>query len=240
VAERGAPAPPPAATVAARHPATGTVVVLVAAWVVMLGALILAGEAVVHSSALLSFDHRITSFVVQHRSAALNRVMRAVTWAGSWLATLAVAALVTVAAWRRRLPRAAVAAVLAAWFGELLAVTVTKAAVQRPRPSAGVQLVAAHGWSFPSGHTANAVVVCATGAVIVSAFLPRRRSRRLIWAVAVVATALIGFSRIELGVHWTTDVVASTVWTVGWLVIVARLLGRPRVGRRGPRITHAR
>jgi undecaprenyl-diphosphatase len=48
----------------------------------------------------------------------------------------------------------------------------------------------------------------------------------MVWALAALATALVGFSRIELGVHWTTDVVASVVWTVCWLFILVTVLRR--------------
>jgi undecaprenyl-diphosphatase len=84
-----------------------------------------------------------------------------------------------------------------------------------------VRLVAAHGWSFPSGHTANAVVVFATAAALLTFLVHRRIVRFLTWALAVLATGLVGFSRIELGVHWTTDVVVSIVWTIWWLVVLA-------------------
>jgi membrane-associated phospholipid phosphatase len=70
-------------------------------------------------------------------------------------------------------------AVLGGWFGELAAVHVTKAVVERPRPPEPVRLVPAHGWAFPSGHTANAVVVFAAGAFFVTTFLRHRKARVL-------------------------------------------------------------
>ena len=76
--------------------------------------------------------------------------------------TIPVAVIVTALAWKQRLPILAVPVVVSAWLGELLAATLTKSVVQRPRPPEAVRLVMAHGWSFPCGHTANAVVVFAT------------------------------------------------------------------------------
>jgi undecaprenyl-diphosphatase len=201
---------------------------LVGVWAVLTGVLILWGEGINHSSAIASIDKSVTTFVVGHRTPALDRLMRAVTWAGSWIATLAVAVLVAALTWTRRLPGFAAIAVPAAWLGELLAVTLTKSVVRRTRPPEAVWLVVAHGWSFPSGHTANAVVVFAAGAAVVTAFVKPRAIRLLTWTLAVGLTALVGFSRIELGVHWMTDVVASTVWTTCWLLIGLRLLLRAR------------
>jgi undecaprenyl-diphosphatase len=194
----------------------------------MTGALILAGKGVEHSTAIGSLDRRVTTLVVAHRTPALDQVMKAVTWIGSWMATLGVAVLVLVCTWRRRLPAAAGIAVLAAWFGELLAVTLTKSMVQRQRPPEAIRLVDAHGWSFPSGHTANAVVVFATAAALVTLLAHGRSARVMPCALAVVMTALVGFSRIELGVHWMTDVAASIVWTAGWLLVVGNVLRTER------------
>jgi undecaprenyl-diphosphatase len=187
----------------------------------------LVGEGIEHSSGLTAMDRTVTAFVVRHRTPALNDLMKAVTWTGSWIATLVVAVMVAVFTWRRRLAALAVIAVLVGWLGELLAVRLTKSVVQRPRPPEPVRLVAAHGWAFPSGHTANAVVVFATAAFLVTTLLGGRRARVLTWAMAVLLTALVGFSRIELGVHWTTDVAASLVWTACWLLILVKLSGGP-------------
>jgi membrane-associated phospholipid phosphatase len=142
--------------------------------------------------------------------------------------TLGAAIVVVVLTWRRLVSMAAAIAVLAAWVGELLAVTVTKSVVQRPRPLESLRLVTVRGWSFPSGHTANAVVVFATLAGLLIALTRLSRARTLTWAVAAVLTALVGLSRIELGAHWMTDVVASAVWTACWVLVVVAVF-RPQL-----------
>jgi membrane-associated phospholipid phosphatase len=48
-------------------------------------------------------------------------------------------------------------------------------------------------------------------------------ARALIWALASVATALVGFSRIELGFHWMTDVTASLIWTSVWILVIVKV-----------------
>ena len=186
------------------------------------------GEGIEHSAAVESVDRSITTFVVAHRMSALDQLMKAVTWTGSWIAALGVSAVVVACTWKRRLPISAVVAVLAAWLGELLAVTLTKAVVERARPPEAVRVVVAHGWSFPSGHTANAVVVFAAAAALLTFLVHSRIVRFLAWALAVLATALVGFSRIELGVHWTTDVVMSMVWTTWWIVVLVVVVRRIR------------
>ncbi len=141
---------------------------LVCAWLGLVALLVLCGEGVKHSSLVNSADRRITSFVVTHRTASLTDIMKAVTWAGSWIALAVVAVVVGVLTWRRRLPWLALGAVLTSWVGELLGVILVKGLVERERPPEAVWMVVAHGWAFPSGHAANAVVVFATAAALVA------------------------------------------------------------------------
>ena len=177
------------------RPVVAVAGLLVILWAVLFGLLIACGEVITHSSALMSMDRSITSFVVAHRTSALDQLMKAMTWMGSWLCVLVVAAVVTILTLMRRLPLLAVPMILAAWSGELVAVTVAKSMVERPRPPEAGRLVVAHGWSSPSGHTANALVVFATSALVVTAFVSGRKLHVLTWAIAAVLIATVAFSR---------------------------------------------
>ena len=79
----------------------------------------------------------------------------------------------------------------------------------RPRPDD--PLVQAYGYSFPSGHAFNSTVSYGLLAIIAWRSDLPLAARRLIVAAAIILVALIGCSRIALGVHYPTDVVA------GWL-----------------------
>jgi undecaprenyl-diphosphatase len=207
---------------------------LAAAWAAMVGLLVLTGQGVTHSVAVESLDRQITSWIVAHRTPALDRWMAVLTFTGSWLAALGVAAVVAVLAMRRRVPPRDLVAVLAGWAGVALAVPVTKSLVQRPRPPESVRLLGTHGWSFPSGHTATAVVVFGTVTTLTVLLVHRRAVRAVALTACPLLVGVIAFSRVELGVHWTTDVAASVVWTAG---VAARLHRRPvpRVPARGRR-----
>jgi membrane-associated phospholipid phosphatase len=200
--------------------------VLVCAWLALVALLVLCGEGVKHSGVVNSADKRVTSFVVAHRTPWLNDVMKVVTWAGSWVAVAVVAVVIGVLIWRRHLRLLALAAVLASWVGELLGVTLVKRLVERDRPPEALWAVVAHGWAFPSGHAANAVVVFATAAALATRLSGYRMVRVLCWTSGALLVALVGFSRIELGVHWATDVVAGAVWATGWTVTVVTFLRR--------------
>jgi undecaprenyl-diphosphatase len=196
---------------------------LILAWAFLTGLLIAAGVGVVHSTSVNAFDRHVTSVVVAHRSPALNEVMKVVTWLGSWVAFTATGILLAFLALRRRLPMAAVFLAIIAWAGETSGVTLAKHVVERDRPPQDLRLVSAHGSSWPSGHAAVALLVFTTLALVVVALTPRSGYRALAWVLTAVAVAAVAFSRIELGVHWTTDVMASMVFVGAWLAVLIAL-----------------
>jgi len=197
--------------------------VLLAAWAALTGILIIAGTGVVHSSTVGAFDRHLTSLVVAHRTPALNTAMKAITWLGSWVALVTTAVLMVVLAVRGRLVWLAVVLAVAAWAGEASAVALAKHVVQRERPPKNIWLKSAHGWSWPSGHTATAVLVFAVLAIVLTQVYSSRLSTVLSWIAAVATMAAVGFSRVELGVHWTTDVLASFALVSIWLLVIVRL-----------------
>ncbi len=104
------------------------------------------------------------------------------------------------------------AAVLSGWALYGLA----KFAFRRARPRIITRFMRGAGWySFPSGHAMLGPLVFGLGVVIWSAPWPRRRRLTLL-AVAAGLSLLIGFSRVYLGLHWPTDVVAGLLLGTGW------------------------
>ena len=199
------------------------VLLLLVAWAALTGILIEVGVIVVHSSSVNAFDRHVTSVVVAQRSPPLNHAMKAATWLGSWVALGAAAVLLVVLACRRRLPVAAVALAVVAWAGEDAGVTLAKHVVKRSRPPQDLRLVSAHGSSWPSGHTAVALLVFTVFALVVALLTQSPRKRTLAWVIAALAVAAVGFSRVELGVHWATDVFASMVFVGAWLLVLLAL-----------------
>ena len=199
------------------------VVVLIVAWAALTGILIAVGLGAVHSSSVNAFDRRVTSVVVDHRSPALNATMKALTWLGSWIALVATGIILALLALRRRLPMVAMVLAVVAWAGESGGVTLAKHVVERDRPPQDLRLVSVHGWSWPSGHAAVALLVLTTLALVVVATTTRSGYRALGWVLAALAVGAVAFSRVELGVHWTTDVIASLIFVAAWLMVLFAL-----------------
>jgi undecaprenyl-diphosphatase len=119
------------------------------------------------------------------------------------------------------------ALVLGASGGGLLLMLALKREFDRPRPTVVPPLVLEPTPSFPSGHALMSAVVYLTLGTLLAQLCPRWRERIYVITVAGVLTALIGLTRLYLGVHYPTDVLGG--WSVGlaWALasgLVARTL----------------
>jgi len=102
--------------------------------------------------------------------------------------------------------------------------------VGRPRPELVDHLVQVTGLSFPSGHATNSAIIYLTLAGLVAQVARGRAVRRYVLGLAVLLTGAIGASRVYLGVHWPSDVLAGwcagTGWAALWWWIAATVRGR--------------
>jgi undecaprenyl-diphosphatase len=98
-----------------------------------------------------------------------------------------------------------------------------KLGTDRPRPDLVAHLVEVHTASFPSGHAMLSAVVYLTLGGLLSRVERPRRIKIYVLSVAVILTLLIGVSRVYLGVHWPTDVLAG--WCAGatWAMLCWRV-----------------
>ncbi|MDQ1619095.1 MAG: hypothetical protein QOE19_1664 [Actinomycetota bacterium] len=133
----------------------------------------------------------------------------------------------------RRLPRLALFVVVTV-AGSSLLNQVVKVAVDRSRPVLPDPVAHANGMSFPSGHAQSAVVAYS---VLLLVFLPVLRGtwRPTAVAVAVLMVLGIGFSRVALGVHYVSDVLAGYVLGGAWVLAMAAAFNAWRVERGKPK-----
>jgi len=106
---------------------------------------------------------------------------------------------------------------------------------ERPRPDVIEHVVAVSTASFPSGHATNSAVVYLTLAAIIAREHGHRPLRIYVIAAGIFLTVLVGSTRLILGVHWPSDVLAGWILGAGWASLcasVSHLLSRRRRGVR--------
>lgn len=117
--------------------------------------------------------------------------------------------------------------VLIATIGGALLVWGLKEFIGRTRPTVVTHLIEEKSFSFPSGHSMMSAIVYLTQATLLSKIEKSRKTKVYIISVALVLTFLIGISRIYLGVHYPTDVLAGWIAGISWALLcwyVASLL----------------
>jgi membrane-associated phospholipid phosphatase len=171
-------------------------------------------EDYVEGEWVVDVDHAVARWMREHSSAPLADVLEILTVAGS-VPFLAAAMLVaaSVIAVRRRL--AAAVMLPLSFLGALILIAVLKRAFQRDRPP----FSETEGFSFPSGHALLSAVVY--GAIVVALVpeLPSWRVRVPAVAAAVIVVSIVCFSRVYLGVHFLTDVLAGAAAGLAWLAV---------------------
>jgi undecaprenyl-diphosphatase len=159
----------------------------------------------------------------RHASSSSTRVLRRITFFGGTLPTIGVGLVALALVWRRVAPRRAFGFLLLAIGGGVALVNGAKFLVDRARPDLD-PLTGFSGSSFPSGHAAAAAVTFASVALLLS----RGRSRRVqaaLFSVAVGVAVAIAASRVLLGVHWLTDVLAGLAFGWGWFAVASLAFG---------------
>lgn len=206
------------------HPMARDRRVLAAAGITLLGVAAAIGllDGVLERADLAAYDPAVSAAAVELRSPVVTGVARALTFFGSAAALVPLTLLLIGGLLlRRRWPAAVV--VLAGMSASLLLTIALKGLVGRDRPPAvDVLGPESTGYAFPSGHTLNSTVFLGLVAGLLLMWL------RPTWvrAVAVVGCAVtavgVGLSRVYLGYHWLTDVMAG--WSIGLAVLGTILL----------------
>jgi membrane-associated phospholipid phosphatase len=187
---------------------------------VLIGAAWLLGEitedVVTHDPLLHRTDMYVSQWLHAHGAPVLTSIMLAITWLGSTTAIVIIALGFALLLYRQR-----------DWYWLMtLALTLPcgmvinwlmKLAVQRPRPFYVDPVLALTTFSFPSGHAAGSTLLYGVLAAWFYKTETRVPRRALVIAGLVALVALIAFSRVYLGVHYLTDVVAGVLEGIVWL-----------------------
>lgn len=205
--------------------ASGAVIVLV----------IVAGLAIRATSGVTAVDLRVLNALAALQNPALTAAAFGIDWLFSPPIATVIVVLTGAGVWfvtrRMRAVVVFLGVALLPWFGS----EVIKMIVRRPRPDPTALthplLATPPSFSFPSGHTCFALALCL--ALLTVAW--STRARPFLIVAAVVIPVLTGFTRMYLGVHYLTDVVASLAYAAAAATVVVLLGGviLARVGRHG-------
>ena len=188
---------------------------------IVLGATLLASEVydeVVDSEGLAALDQPVLDAAVASRTPATEEWVTRFTDLGGTVGMPVIAVVVVIVLSVRRRSWLPVALMGIAAAGSVAITVLGKDLAGRARPPVLLAVPPLESSpSFPSGHTLNATVVLGLAAYLVVLGRKHLRSRLLVGSVAVVFVVAMGLSRVWLGHHWLTDVMAGWLIGLAWL-----------------------
>lgn len=188
-------------------------------------------EDIVSNDPLVSFDQTAATTIHELRTPALTTFFLVITALGSIeaIALVSLVGAVVFGVWRRWLP---FWAWLIAAGGSVMLLLLLKALFARPRPYVEYPLLLETYYSFPSGHAMEAVVLYGMLAYFAMLALRTWWTRSTVVFGTSLLVLLIGFSRMYLGVHYFSDVVAGFAAGGVWLSICIMAIEFVRQGKR--------
>ena len=169
----------------------------------------------VRSGTTQLFDDSVMAYLGEHRSPAVERFMLEVTYLGTAVTVMTIVAITGLFLFLTR-HRYSALLLAVATVGGIILNNILKLSFDRPRPRIFTWGQEAMSSSFPSGHAMSAAIVYFTVAYLAARLEPHRALRALTMFIALTIVALICVSRMYLGVHYPSDVLAGVLIGLAW------------------------
>ena len=201
----------------AGRPIKAAAIVGAIGYVVLTVVLLAIGYVVTEIGPIDAWNQSVNDAVANARTETLNDLAQIGSYFGETLVVIAIAAVAAAIMWFRRV-WAGIGLLAMGLLIEVTSFLTTSFVIGRPRPNVNPLDPAPPTGSYPSGHTAAAVVLYGTLAMIVAARTRHAVVRVLAWIVAIGLAASVGVARIVLGMHHPTDEVGSLVGALGCML----------------------
>lgn len=162
----------------------------------------------------MQIDQTIVNFFLTFRTPAGIKILSIISWLGEWTIIVPLALIIVALFWIKQ-KKDFIWPFLTAVFGGEITGQILKMLVHRPRPLGGIDPEST--FSFPSGH---AIIAVTFYGFLTYYFWQKSKSQAqkyFIAALGIILILLIGFSRLYLGVHYLSDVLAGYVVGLIWL-----------------------
>lgn len=170
----------------------------------------------VFENELTSFDKTISYFFYSMRSPLLTKIIEVITFFGSGTFLVPASAIIIIYLFIKKHKKESFLFFIILFMGFILNILI-KIIVKRPRPDLSPLLIEPS-FSFPSGHSMNSFIFYALLAYLIFHFTKNKRLAFIISFISTLLIFLIGVSRIYLGVHFPSDVIAGFIAGFWWFV----------------------
>ena len=166
------------------------------------------------------FDESVRAYVHSYASPVLTEAMRVFSFLGSTLFLVLLGIIIVGIFYYLKHRHAAIIFTITT-LGASILITSLKYAFHRARPEPFFNTILPSSDSFPSGHSLGSFCFYLSLAAILNNRVEKFRLKILIWIIAAAIVLLIGISRIYLGVHYPSDVLAGFVVGFIWVITIA-------------------
>lgn len=208
------------------NPREVTGLLLTTALAIALGAAVAIGSLFImvqHNALLARYDLSAAHWGATNATSSSTHFLRDVSQLGGTAAMIVIAVVVAIVEYLRTRVRAVFAFMLTVALGATLLMNLTKWIVDRPRPNVA-RLTGFSGSSFPSGHATFAAATFAGAAFLIGRGRPQSVKVIAAGCAAGIAVA-VATTRVLLGVHWLTDVLAGLALGWGWFALCSIAFG---------------
>ncbi|MGH7506693.1 MAG: phosphatase PAP2 family protein, partial [Longimicrobiales bacterium] len=172
--------------------------------------------AIVSVGVTQTLDERALRWFGARRTPFLDEAALEITALGNGMVLIVLVLVASVFLWQTRHRWSVYLLVIAVIGGQILN-DVLKEAFDRPRPSIVEAIDSVSSMSFPSGHAMTSLITYGSVAYLVARLEPTAALRRTTWTFAILLIVAIGVSRMYLGVHYPSDVIAGFIAGLAWL-----------------------